>query len=90
MAIHTVIRVGDEDFQLTLYVDEIGNYVAEAARLPQVPHALPELPRIRVVDTVKARALGSLLDSLRELVASSEREPRKRKERVGPGEPSAA
>jgi hypothetical protein len=66
MAIHMVTQVGGEDFKITLSRDDAGNYVAEAARLVQGGLLAGTIaPHVRVVDSVKERALSVLFDSLR-------------------------
>lgn len=70
MAIQIEVRVGGTGYRLTMTHDDVGNYVAEAARLlNEEPGAPTELPRVRVVDPVKERALRSLFDSLCQLEA---------------------
>ncbi len=65
MAVHMVTRVGGEDYRITLFRDDAGNYIAEAARsLGAELGAGSIAPHLRVVDVVKERALASLLDSL--------------------------
>jgi hypothetical protein len=74
MAVHMVTRVGGEDYRVTLSRDDAGNYVAEAARLPKGEGATGSYaPHLRVVDTVKERALTSLFDSLQRVAARDDR-----------------
>jgi hypothetical protein len=84
MAIRMVTRVGDEDFSVTLSRDDAGHYVAEASPVAEGEHLQETaLPRVRVVDPVKERALRSLFSSLARL--TSDRATRK-----GPDAPAAA
>jgi hypothetical protein len=76
MAIRMVTEVGGEDFEITLSRDDAGNYVAEAAPLPQGgPGTGRMVPRLRVVDSVKERVMRSLFDSLRDAAAKRPTDP---------------
>jgi hypothetical protein len=74
MAIHMEIEYGGEDYKVTLSRDEAGNYVAEAARLLRGGSGV-EVPRVRVVDRVKDRALRALFESLSRLAPGASRGP---------------
>jgi hypothetical protein len=87
MAIHMVTEIGGREFELTLSRDDAGRYVAEAVQLPGEGRAeVAAGKHVRVVDPVKERALGSLIESLRELAGV--RQPDHARE--GPDAPSAA
>jgi hypothetical protein len=82
MAVRMVAHVQGQDFQITLSRDDAGNYVADGARLSGGANGSGELPRVRVIDSEKERALHSLYESLRRLATSDAAD--------GPDAPAAA
>jgi hypothetical protein len=60
-----VIDVEGTIYRITLSRDDAGNYVVDAAREPVGDQAAATiLPVVRVVDSLKERAMRSLRDSL--------------------------
>ncbi len=84
MAVHMVTQVDGLEYRITLSRDDAGNYVAEAARCAGGHADRSGLPSIRVLDSVKERALRTLFDALSR--AASERASGK----DGPDAPAAA
>jgi hypothetical protein len=75
MGIHMVIDIANERFNVTLYRDDAGNYVADAVGPLRTGSATgASTPLLRVIDATKERAMKSLLDSLRRMTGASQRD----------------
>lgn len=73
MAVHMVIDVENESFNVTLSRDDAGNYVADATGPFQKGRTMgASMPVVRTVDATKEIALKSLLDSLQRAAACSQ------------------